>query len=64
MNFFPNTSRSHNSGRENKLQSSISNKHNFLEKYQGKKTLSDQKDWGGSFHCLCNLVLYSLKEND
>jgi hypothetical protein len=42
MNFFPNTSRSHNSGRENKLQSSISNKHNFLEKYQGKKTLSDQ----------------------
>jgi hypothetical protein len=42
MDFFPNTSRSHNSGRENKLQSSIPNKHNFKEKYQEKKTLRDQ----------------------
>ena len=42
MDFFPNTSRSHNSGRENKLQSSISNKHNFKEKYQEKKTSRDQ----------------------
>jgi hypothetical protein len=42
MDFFPNTPRSYNLVRENKLPSSILNKHSFKEKYQENKTLRGQ----------------------